>query len=65
MEVTKRSEENEFLNRIEKGVSLLDFNLPWCAPCRAQEPIVQKLSEKFSGKAIIRSVNIDENRKLP
>lgn len=64
MEATEQSEDGKFLNRIGKGVSLVDFNAPWCAPCRAQEPIIQKLSEKFRGKAIISTINIDEHRKI-
>ena len=52
----------EFEKIIENGVSLIDFNAPWCAPCRAQEPIIQKLSEQFKGKALVAEMNIDENQ---
>ena len=64
MEATKRAEEYKLLNRIEKGVSLLDFNAPWCAPCRSQNPIIQKLAKKYSGKAIVSAINIDEHREI-
>ena len=53
----------EFEDAIRQGVSLVDFNAPWCAPCRAQGPIIQALSEKFEGRAIIAEINVDENRE--
>jgi len=63
MKKAKRAKESEFLKRIEKGVSLFDFNAPWCAPCRVQAPIIRQLAEKFEGKAFITALNIDENRE--
>ena len=41
----------------------MDFNAPWCAPCRSQSPIIEKLAEKFQGQANITAIDIDENRK--
>ena len=63
MEAKKIINEEEFNNAIENGVSLIDFNAPWCAPCRAQGPIVQKLSEQFEERAVIAEMNIDENQQ--
>ena len=63
MKTAKQAEETKFLKRIEKGVSLFDFNAPWCAPCRVQAPIIKQLAEKFEGKAFITALNIDENRE--
>jgi thioredoxin 1 len=45
---------------IEEGVVLIDFNAPWCAPCRALDPIISELKESFLGRARITKVNIDE-----
>ena len=63
MEAKKIINEEEFNNTIENGVSLIDFNAPWCAPCRAQGPIVQQLSEQFEERAVIAEMNIDENQQ--
>lgn len=63
MEATKILSAENFENAIENGVSLVDFNAPWCAPCRMQVPIIQQLSEQFEGKALIAEMNIDENRE--
>ncbi len=63
MEAKKIINEEEFNNAIENGVSLIDFNAPWCAPCRAQGPIVQQLSGQFEERAVIAEMNIDENQQ--
>ena len=46
---------------IQQGVTLVDFNAPWCGPCRAQEPILLALDECYHGRATIATMNIDEN----
>jgi len=64
MEAEKASNLNQFENTIQAGVALVDFGAPWCAPCRAQKPIIEQLSKQFDGKAQIVEVNVDENRDL-
>lgn len=53
----------EFKRFIQKGVPLVDFNAPWCGPCRAQEPIIHQLSQAFVGKVDIAEMNVDENQE--
>ena len=48
----------------KSGLTLVDFNAPWCAPCRLQEPIIQQLADNFKGRASIAAVNIDESREV-
>ena len=42
---------------------LVDCWAPWCMPCRAQQPILEKVADELQGKALITSLNIEENRK--
>ena len=49
---------------IRDGVTLVDFNAPWCGPCRAQEPILSALNERYNGRANIAKMNIDDNREV-
>jgi thioredoxin 1 len=63
METRQLATAEEFESTIKHGVSLIDFNAPWCGPCRAQEPIIKQLMQDFSGKATIAEMNVDENRE--
>jgi thioredoxin 1 len=57
-------EENSFNKKIENGIALFDFSAKWCAPCKAQEPIIKKLITVYKNRASIIEINIDENREL-
>ena len=41
---------------------LVDCWAPWCMPCRAQQPILEKVADALQGKALIASLNTEENR---
>ena len=41
---------------------LVDCWAPWCMPCRAQHPILEKVADELQGKAVITSLNTEENR---
>ena len=64
MKTKQLSTPKDFEKSIKSGVSLIDFNAPWCGPCRAQEPIIKQLLEDFSGRATIAEMNVDENQEI-
>ncbi len=59
-EVNETNFENVVLNS-DKPV-LVDCWAPWCMPCRAQHPILEKVADKLQGKVLITSLNTEENR---
>lgn len=62
MAATQLTNAKEFETVIKKGVTLIDFNAPWCGPCQAQAPILKKVSGKFAGRALVAEMNIDTNQ---
>jgi thioredoxin 2 len=40
---------------------LVDFWAPWCGPCRAAAPTVDRFARKRAGKVLVVKVNTDEN----
>jgi thioredoxin 1 len=58
-------DEDSFKKAIQSGQPvLIDFWAPWCGPCKALGPVIDKLSEMFKNKAIIAKVDIDEVPQL-
>jgi len=45
-------------------VTIMDFDAPWCEPCRAQRPIIDTVKKKYRGKITFKKINIDDNRDI-
>lgn len=59
---TKASFEKEVLE--SKEPVLIDFYADWCGPCKMMAPVIEKLAEKYDGKAKVGKVNTDDEPEL-
>jgi len=50
--------------RREGKPAVVDFWAPWCAPCRASMPVLEKLGEEFKSQVQFRTINADEEQEL-
>jgi thioredoxin 1 len=60
VEFTTENWEKEVLQS-DKPV-LVDFWAPWCGPCRALAPTIDKVAEQYAGKLKVGKLNTDDNQ---
>lgn len=49
-----------FINQAKKPV-LVKFSAPWCAPCKAMDPLLEDVAKQ--GEVIVASMDIEQNPK--
>jgi len=43
-----------------KGLFVVDFYAEWCRPCKLLSPVLEKVAEKYQGKAAFYKVDVDQ-----
>ena len=49
----------------ENKLVLIDFWAPWCSPCIALSPILEKIDQELNNKLTIAKHNIDDEPNSP
>lgn len=44
---------------------LVELSAPWCGPCRAMEPVIEELAKEYEGRAVVGTLNTDDNPHTP
>lgn len=52
--------DQDFVETISQGLTLVDFHATWCGPCRMIAPIVEQLASMFNGQVRVVKVDIDQ-----
>ncbi len=63
-EHVKQITDVNFNSIVAKGVTLVDFWAPWCAPCRMLTPIINEIAESMKDKAQVGKINIEEHKRV-
>ena len=59
-------DENAFVTHVERGSFpvLVDFWAPWCGPCRAMAPVLDRVANQERTRVQVGKVNSDEQQAL-
>ncbi|MGZ5094605.1 MAG: tetratricopeptide repeat protein [Burkholderiales bacterium] len=64
VDVDKNDFDTIVIEGSKKAPVVVDFWAPWCAPCRALGPVLEKVAEEYDGRFTLAKVNSDDNQEI-
>ena len=64
IDVTDATFETEVLERSMTTPVIIDLWAPWCGPCVALTPILERVTDATNGQVVLVKVNVDENPNI-
>src|SRR6188474_472194 len=64
MDITATDFEREVIEGSKQQLVLVDFWAPWCGPCRALTPVLEKVCAEYGERVRLVKINSDENAEI-
>jgi putative thioredoxin len=64
IDITVKNFETELIQNSLKQPVLLDIWAPWCGPCKALGPVLEKLETAYAGRFKLAKLNSDEQPEI-